>query len=202
MRFIIGIDEVGRGCLAGPITVAVAAIPYGMRFRDLRDSKRFSALQRGKWLEKILNNPRIRHAKADASPCTIDRINVSQAANLAATRALEKLLTANTQLIAKNTLIFLDGGLFLRPALLKKFPKLGFATVIKADEKFSAVKIASIIAKEHRDGLMANLDARHPGYGLAKHKGYATKVHQAAVRKLGPSPIHRLTFLTNFINIA
>jgi ribonuclease HII len=189
-KWIIGIDEVGRGCLAGPVTVAVVAIPQTMRFKDLRDSKQFSAKQREDWFSIIKKNPKILHARANVYPRTIERINISNAANLAATRAFQKLIAHNPHLAKAK--VFLDGGLFLN------MDHSNAKTVIKGDEKFSAVKLASIVAKVGRDKIISRNHADYPVYGFAQHKGYGTRFHIKAIKKHGLSPLHRLTFVKNF----
>ena len=203
-RYFIGIDEVGRGCLAGPVTVAAVAIPkeyriqnLGYRLGKLRDSKKLTAKQREEWYEYIKNHPKIFHARANVYPKIIDRINVSNAANLAAVRALEKLLVRH-KLHVTHCKVFLDGGLFLRP-LNSKSNILNSRTVVKADEKFNAVKLASIVAKIGRDRIMKHHHADFPMYGFDKHVGYATKIHRAAVKKHGICELHRLSFCKNFI---
>jgi len=192
--WIIGIDEVGRGALAGPVTVAAAMIPRSAVFNDktlgaLKDSKKLSSAKREAWTAYFKNHPNVRFAVARIYPRGIERLNISGAANLSALRAFQKI-TKNKELRLK-TAVFLDGGLFLgsraqQPSSAK--------TVIKGDEKISAVAIASIFAKVHRDRYMKRLSKIHPEYGFEIHKGYGTKTHRAAIKKYGPCPAHRLTF--------
>lgn len=192
----------GRGCLAGPVTVAAVAIPTGFKLikGQLRDSKKLSAKQREEIFVLIKNCPEILRARANVYPKMIDRINISQAANLAATRAFGKLITYNSKLITSKAKIFLDGGLFLSKSLVIRH-KLSPRTVVKGDEKFNAIKLASIVAKVCRDRIISRNHRDYPEYGLAKHKGYATKKHRDAVMKYGPSEIHRLTFIKNFYKV-
>jgi ribonuclease HII len=194
MTWIVGIDEVGRGALAGPVVVAAAAIPQGgppksLALGPLKDSKKLSAKQREKWTAYCMAKPNIHFAIARIYPREIEKRNISKAANLAAQRAFKRLSEMKT--LARTTRIYLDGGLFLGNGRQPKTAK----TVIKADERFAAVKIASIVAKVHRDRFMIRLAKKHPGYGFEIHKGYGTKAHQEALRKYGPSEAHRLTFL-------
>lgn len=193
-KFIVGIDEVGRGCLAGPVMVAAALFRPGQNIRNkklgkFRDSKKLSALARENWL-RHLNFSGVSFASARVYPATIDRINITQAANLAALRAFGKLLEKNS-LSEKGVKVFLDGGLYLgRNGREAKFAK----TVIKGDEKIQAIAAASIFAKVKRDNYMKKLGALYPEYGLESHKGYGTKMHLAAIRKSGITGIHRRTF--------
>lgn len=198
-RLILGIDEVGRGCLAGPVTVAVVALPVNLKFKNLRDSKQLTAAQREDWFRKIQNNPKILHARANVYPKTIDRINISQAANLAATRAVARLLGSGVKGMGYRVKIFLDGGLYLNKSLNPKRYTLNPRTIVRGDEKFNCVKLASIVAKVSRDRIMRRNHKKYPEYGFADHVGYGTKKHITALRKHGPVEIHRLTFLRNFI---
>ncbi len=207
IKYIIGIDEVGRGPLAGPVVVAALAVPTKLRIKNaelrknfksakLRDSKKLSLKQREIWFEYVKKHPKIFYAIASVSPKVIDKINISNAANLAATRAFQKLV--NTYAIASvltknnnvNVKIFLDGGLYLN----KKYPRLSASTIIKGDEKIPVISFASIVAKVTRDRMMRKLHKKYPQYGFDKHKGYGTKEHFKAIRKHGLSPIHRKSF--------
>ncbi|MEK9168320.1 MAG: ribonuclease HII [Patescibacteria group bacterium] len=207
IKYIIGIDEVGRGPLAGPVVVAALAVPTKLRIKNaelrknfksakLRDSKKLSLKQREIWFEYVKKHPKIFYAIASVSPKVIDKINISNAANLAVTRAFQKLV--NTYAIASvltknnnvNVKIFLDGGLYLN----KKYPRLSASTIIKGDEKIPVISFASIVAKVTRDRMMRKLHKKYPQYGFDKHKGYGTKEHFKAIRKHGLSPIHRKSF--------
>ncbi len=196
IKYIIGIDEVGRGALAGPVMVSAVAIPVKLRLRalygiPLKDSKKLTAKYREAWAEYVRSHPHIRFAISRVSPRVVDRINISRAANRAALRACEKLLLREG-IPPRRCRIYLDGGLFLGD---KSHHGLPARTIVKADEKFASVKLASIVAKVSRDNYMVKLAKRHPAYGFELHKGYGTKMHMVAVRKHGPSPMHRLTFL-------
>jgi ribonuclease HII len=200
MRWIIGIDEVGRGSLAGPVVVAAAALPKGFVPRNralgaLRDSKKLSARQREGWLS-CFGNPdnraRVAFAVSRVYPREIERRNISKAANIAAKRAFSRLVNRWGKKGARAApAIFLDGGLFLGNGGQPKNAK----TIIKGDEKIGAVKVASIVAKVHRDRFMVRLAKKYPGYGFDVHKGYGTKMHRRAIGRRGPCPAHRLTFI-------
>ncbi len=204
-RFILGIDEVGRGCLAGPVVVAACALPVNLKFKSFKfkvpfkDSKKLSARQREEWFQWVKANPKISYAKASVYPKIIDRMNISQAANLAATRALKRLL-ANIFFFLANSKVILDGGLFVnQKSLLAGGYTLNPRTIVKADEKFNCVKLASIVAKVHRDKIMRRNHKKFPQYGFDQHVGYGTKIHVAAIRKHGYCELHRLSFLGNFV---
>ena len=198
--YIMGIDEVGRGALAGPVVVAAALIrdPRAIRSRrelgKLRDSKKLSAKQRVAWSAYFKDNPTIEFSVACVYPRRIEKMNISRAANLAALRACDRL-GEQCGLSMRNVRIFLDGGLFLgggdQPANAK--------TVVKGDEKIPAVAAASIIAKVTRDRFMVRLAKKYPAYGFDAHKGYGTKAHYEALRRDGPSPAHRLTFIKKIL---
>ena len=202
MRYVVGIDEVGRGALAGPVVVAAAAVPRNPRLKiynagvgRLRDSKKLTAKQREKWFHYITRHPEIDYAVARVYPRSIERMNISRAANLAAERAFVKL-TTNYQLLATSN-VYLDGGLYVGNK-----NKIAHArTIVRGDEKYKVVKLASIMAKVSRDRMMMRLAKKYPHYGFEMHKGYGTKRHFAAIKKHGPSKAHRLTFLKNYYKI-
>lgn len=197
----IGIDEVGRGPLAGPVTVAVLALPVGEKFKNLRDSKKLSELQRNGWFFVIKNNPKIFYATASVYPKVIDRINISRAANLAATRAFKKVMELCGYKLSKVR-VFLDGGLYVNHVQNSSTHQLyNFRTIIRGDEKFNCIKLASIVAKVKRDRLLTRYHKKFPQYGFDKHKGYGTKAHIGAIKKIGVCAMHRLTFVKNFVKL-
>ena len=214
-RFIIGIDEVGRGCLAGPVVVAALALTRNLEFRidppgirqwrkqnselPLRDSKKLNRRQREIWFKYIKNHPRIFYTIKSVSPKIIDKINISNAANLAASIAAAKLIKnykltlrgfANGEKKIKNCRVFLDGGLFLN----SKFLILNSTTVVRGDEKIPAIMLASIAAKVTRDKKMRLFHKKYPQYDFINNVGYGTKKHRRAIRKHGLSAIHRRSF--------
>ena len=206
---IIGIDEVGRGALAGPVVVAAAAVSQsaqrGMRSVEkkigkLKDSKKLSPRRRAAWLEYFKRHSSIVFVIARVYPHGIEKMNISKAANKAALKAFEKVL-AITHVSFSASQVYLDGGLYLgnKKSRLRKgnFKKeiRNVKTVIKGDEKITAVKIASIAAKVSRDNYMCRLAKKYPEYGFDIHKGYGTKAHFGAIRKHGPSSVHRRSFL-------
>lgn len=211
-KYVIGIDEVGRECLAGPVVVAACALPLKLKFKNLkfkvplRDSKKLTAKQREEWFKHIKNHPGIFYAKASVYPKVIDRINITQAANKAATRACARVIELISHGLRpivnefhKKIRIYLDGGLYLQNSSTNQL--IHSSTVIRGDEKFNAVKLASIVAKVSRDRVMRRNHKKYPEYGFIKHVGYGTKTHIRAIKKHGPSKIHRLTFLKNFVRV-
>jgi ribonuclease HII len=197
MKWIVGIDEVGRGALAGPVAVAAAMLAVDARgraayapFRSLKDSKKLSVAQREFWAKELRSNVGVRFAVARVYSRGIERTNISAAANRAAQSAFSRLLKKYK--FPSQTPVFLDGGLYLgSKARQGKAAK----TVIKADEKIPAVAAASIIAKVSRDAYMRRLAKKYPHYGFDVHKGYGTAVHLRAIKKHGSCDVHRLTFL-------
>jgi len=220
-KYIIGIDEVGRGCLAGPIVVAALALPLKSNIKNqiskiqiknqnlptLKDSKKLSTKQRGVWFKYIKNHPDIFYAKASVSPKVIDRINISQAANLAAARAFNKLVKENLASI-NGSKVFLDGGLYISKSITNSLQlttknsclRRGFGgqvklkTIVRGDEKIPAIMLASIVAKVSRDRKMKKLHLEYPHYDFINNVCYGTKKHRRAIKKHGLSPIHRKSF--------
>lgn len=208
--WIIGIDEVGRGPLAGPVTVCAVLVPKKMRFfidmrSKLKDSKKLSEKQRKKWNKWANEKQKIGelfHELESVSPQVIDRINISRASCVAATRAVQKLYR-KLKLKGCPVRIYLDGGLFIDGNVLRELDISArhARTIIKGDEKIPAISIASVVAKVARDAYMVKLDKQYPQYGFSMHKGYGTDRHRRAIRRHGPSKVHRLTFLKNFYTI-
>jgi len=194
-EYVIGLDEVGRGPLAGRVFVGAFALPVRWRQRGLltdaparlADSKRLTPRQREAWFEWICRREFVWHVTS-VSPSVIDRINVSQAANRAAGRALERLLKHFRQ---QRVRVIADGTLHVRN-VSREIP---FENHVRADERFAAVSLASIVAKVKRDRHMTRIARRYPQYGFETHKGYGTKKHYAALARHGPCEIHRLTFV-------
>src|SRR3989344_863014 len=199
-NYVIGIDEVGRGPLAGPVTVAAVAVSKNFQFsisnfqKPLRDSKKLSAKQREEWYRWIkiqkskFKNQKLFYSIASCYPKTIDRINITQAANLAASRALEKLVGMLD--VRSEMKILMDGGLYINHPTSHISPR----TIKKGDEKYNCIMLASIVAKVKRDRIMKRNHKKFPQYGFDEHFGYGTKKHMAALKKYGFSTIHRLSF--------
>lgn len=195
----IGIDEVGRGALAGPIVVAAVSVPRGFypkttALPKLRDSKKLSPNQRLLWFLYVKNHPKITYSISRIYPRKIEKINIANCANLAAYRTFQKLSPS-----PKNISVLLDGSLYLG----KKSNQPPFAkTITKGDEKFIVIKLASIVAKVTRDRYMTGLSRKYPQYQFHLHKGYGTLTHRKMIRHFGPAEVHRLTYLKKYRKLA
>ncbi len=197
-QYVIGVDEVGMGCLAGPVVVCAVAMTnhfYNKHHRELRwlrESKLLLPHQREKFAAELLKEKDLVYAISSVSPKTIDKINIYQASRIAMRRAVQKLklmFTRGTFAGAKVPLVVLvDGKTKIKGVDYEQ------QAIIKGDRKIFAIACASIIAKVHRDKMMARYDKKYPHYGFAKHKGYGTKYHQAQLAALGPCEIHRKSF--------
>lgn len=180
VSLVAGVDEAGRGCLAGPVYAAAVILEPGHGIRGLDDSKKLGADQRERLFDKIQRRAR-GYAIARAELDEIYRLNILHASMLAMQRAVEALQPA-------PLLCLIDGN-----RLPKRLP-CPAETVIGGDGLHAAIMAASILAKVARDREMRRLDAEYPGYGFAQHKGYGTPDHLSALRALGVSPLHRLGF--------
>lgn len=179
MILVAGLDEAGRGCLAGPVYAAAVILTKGHGLRGLDDSKKLSPLQREKLFDRIQARA-CAWAIARAELDEIATLNILHASMLAMTRAAEALSPAPMHCLV-------DGN------RLPKLPCSGDA-VVDGDAIHAPIMAASILAKVARDREMMRLDGEYPGYGFARHKGYGTPEHLLALRRFGPSPIHRMTF--------
>ena len=179
MHAIAGVDEAGRGPLAGPVVAAAVIFDPGIRIEGVGDSKVLNAGQREELAAQIQRNARA-WAVASSSPGEIDEINILQASILAMHRAVDALPVAPDYLLV-------DGNRFHHPLLR-------FETVVKGDALCFSIAAASILAKVERDGIMCALDAEYPDYGFARHKGYPTRGHIEALRRHGPCELHRRSF--------
>lgn len=179
MEYIAGVDEAGRGPLAGPVVVAAVILPLGLFIPKLNDSKKLSPKVREELFEIIQEQAVcVRHAVIDEK--TIDRINIYQA-------TLNGMYDAIFALEPQPQQVLIDAV----PLDRLPMPSL---SIIKGDAKSASIAAASVIAKVTRDRLMDTYDAMYPEYGFAQHKGYGTAQHVEAIRKYGPCPIHRRTF--------
>lgn len=182
-RFICGVDEAGRGPLAGPVCAAAVILPMDIDIPGLNDSKKLTDKKRRE-LFPIICEKAIAYGIAFADHEEIDKINILQATYLAMERAISKLEI-------KPDMALIDGN------RAKDFG-LPSQTIVGGDAKSASIAAASILAKVTRDDLMVKIADLYPSYGFEVHKGYGTKAHYAALSEYGPSPIHRITFLKKF----
>ncbi len=188
--FLAGVDEAGRGPLAGPVTACAAWVPaeaYPAVSPLVNDSKKLSPARRERAMAVMLASG-VRFGFGFSLPGEIDRINILEATFNAMSAAVRRLLFV-TGTAPSGALILVDG-----PHRIKRLDGCAQEPVIGGDGKSLSIAAASIFAKVLRDRWMAALDARHPGYGMAAHKGYGTAAHLSALRRLGPSPAHRHSF--------
>ena len=175
-----GCDEAGRGCLAGPVACAAVILPENFSCPDLNDSKQLSEKKRRE-LRPVIEENAIAWAVVMISPQTIDEINILNASIFGMHEALKRLKV-------KPQHILVDGNRF------KPFEDIPHTTVVKGDAKYMSVAAASILAKTNRDELMERLSGEFPGYGWEQNKGYPTKAHREALKEIGLTPWHRVTF--------
>ena len=183
VKLVCGVDEAGRGPLAGPVCAAAVILPPELEIPGLNDSKKLTDKKRRE-LYDVITAEAVICGIAFADEKEIDEINILQATFLAMARAMEKL-TPQPELALIDGNRARDFGLPVR-------------TIVKGDSLSASIAAASILAKVTRDRLMEQYDETYPQYGFAVHKGYGTKRHYEALREFGPSPIHRMTFLKKF----
>ena len=181
---ICGIDEVGRGPFAGPVVAAAVILPKDCDILYLNDSKKLSAARREELYDEIMEKA-VATGIGMASPARIDEINILQATYEAMREAVSKL--------SREPDLLLNDAVTIPEMTIMQVP------IIKGDAKSVSIAAASILAKVTRDRLMIEYDKILPEYGFAGHKGYGSKEHIAAIQKYGPSPIHRRTFIKNFM---
>ncbi len=184
IKYVCGIDEAGRGPLAGPVVVASVIMPQDSMIEGVNDSKKVSEKKREKLFDQIKQEA-ISYGIGIAWQDEIDEINILQATKKSLTRALE-------QMDVKPNLILVDA--------LRDINTLGipYRSVIKGDAKIYSISAASILAKVTRDRIMRQMDEVYPQYEFAKHKGYGTAKHMEAIREYGLCPIHRKSFTKKF----
>ena len=180
--WICGVDEAGRGPLAGPVFAAAVILPKEHRIEGLNDSKKLSAKKR-EALYEIIVEQAVAYCVCSVDEAEIDRLNILAASMLAMKQAVEGLQV-------RPDAAYIDGN---------RVPELEIPAipVVKGDGKSASIAAASILAKVSRDRFLCQLDRQYPQYGFAKHKGYPTKEHYACIGKYGISPVHRKSFLKN-----
>jgi ribonuclease HII len=179
-RLEAGCDEVGRGCLCGPVVAAAVILPEDYANEFINDSKKLSKSNRENLFEEI-KDAALAWSIAEASVEEIDQINILHASFLAMNRAVKSL-----KLVPHHLLI--DGNRF------KTDLSIPFDCIVKGDGKFASIAAASILAKVYRDNLMSDFAKKYPGYGWEKNVGYPTKLHREGIIKLGLTPLHRKSF--------
>ncbi|MDH7516035.1 MAG: ribonuclease HII [Bacteroidota bacterium] len=179
IRYLAGIDEAGRGPLAGPVVAAAVVIPEGIVIEHVEDSKRLSPAKRARLAREIADHA-LCVGVGTAGAEEIDALNILRASILAMHRAIDALPI-------RPDILLVDGNRF-------DHPTIAFRTVIHGDAQCFSIAAASIVAKVHRDTLMDELDDIYPQYGFRRHRGYPTAAHIEALRLYGPSPVHRKSF--------
>lgn len=182
-EYIAGVDEVGRGPLAGPVCAAAVILPKEMIIDGVNDSKKLSEKKREKLYEDIIKNA-VAYSVAFVEPSVIDEINIRMATHKAMQKAVSDLkVKADFLLVDGNDRIAFDG--------------IESEYIVKGDARFECIAAASIVAKVTRDRYMVEMDSVYPHYGFAKNKGYGTKEHMLGIREYGITDIHRKTFITD-----
>ena len=182
-KYICGVDEVGRGPLAGPVVCAAVIMPLDDIIEGIDDSKKLSAKKR-EFLAELIQKKAIAHAICRIEPQIIDEINILEATKLCMKNAVESLSV-------KPDFVLTDGNMTLDIPFEQR-------SIIKGDSLSYSIGAASIIAKVYRDAVMDEYDILYPEYGFAKHKGYGTKTHIDAIKRAGICPVHRRSFTTKW----
>lgn len=196
IKFVVGIDEVGRGPIAGPLTFCALKIRHGenMRhFQGSKDSKKLTFKQREEWFKKIKDKREegvLDFSLSQINPSVLDKIGLSRAITLSISACLSRL-----SVLPQDCLVLLDGGL-KAPSKFKNQK-----TIIKGDEKIKVIGLASIVAKVTRDNMMIAFSKKYPRYGFEKHKGYGTREHYRNIKKFGLCSIHRKSFLKSMKSV-
>ncbi|MBQ7874237.1 MAG: ribonuclease HII [Oscillospiraceae bacterium] len=181
IKHICGVDEAGRGPLAGPVFAAAVILPEDYEIEGLNDSKKLSEKKREKLFDEIIEHA-LAYSIQSIDHKTIDEINILEATMLGMKNAVNGLSI-------KPEAVYIDGN------RIPKDMDIPTEFVIKGDATSASIAAASILAKVSRDRFMLEMDKKYPEYAFAKHKGYGTKLHYEKIREFGPSEIHRLTFL-------
>ncbi len=176
-----GCDEVGRGCLAGPVVAAAVILPKKYRHKLLRDSKQLKREERDA-LQSDIRRDALAWAIAEVDNEEIDRINILNASFKAMHLALDQIRELRPELL------LIDGNRF------KPYQEIRFECVIKGDDKYLSIAAASVLAKTYRDDLMARYHEQYPGYGWITNVGYPTNEHREGIKRLGETPLHRKSF--------
>lgn len=176
---IAGVDEVGRGCLAGPVVAASIILPRDCKIEGINDSKKLSAKKRDELYDLILDSA-VAYGIGIISSSEIDKINILQA-------SLKAMKSSVESLMVKPQYLLIDGNQAIDTNIPQKI-------IIKGDMRSISVSSASIIAKVTRDRMMSEFEKKYPNFKFSIHKGYGTRLHLEELKKYGPTPIHRMTF--------
>lgn len=196
-KYIIGIDEVGRGPIAGPVTVCAVLLPNDYSWNDfygLKDSKKLTPKHREEWFLRVRNTDNIFYEVSSVSEKIIDSRGIVPSIQIALNKSLNKLLDKSLDKLDVNPeecFVFLDGGLHAPEEFINQ------RTIIRGDEKEYAIALASIMAKVTRDRKMVQFSKKYPEYDFDSHKGYGTKKHYEQIKKYGMCDLHRRSFLKN-----
>lgn len=188
-KLIACIDEVGRGSLAGDVLACAVIMPENKIIHKVNDSKKLSPKKREELYEKIIEEA-IAIGIGRVKPSTIDEINIKESTRLAMKEAVLNLKDKNNNPITPDYLLIDAENIAI------EIPQM---SIIKGDEKSYGIACASIVAKVYRDRLCEGWEQQYKGYKIEKNKGYGTKEHREAIKKIGPSPIHRISFLKNIL---
>lgn len=191
-----GCDEAGRGCLCGPVCAAAVILPPDFSNDLLNDSKQLSDTQR-RQLRPIIEQNALAWGVAMVEAEEIDRINILKASILAMHRALDRLEVRPQHILVDGNKFrpYYNPGELFSPDTADQVPH---TTVVKGDGKYMSIAAASVLAKTYRDDLMIELSAEYPGYGWERNMGYPTPEHKEALRRLGPTPLHRRSFRLDY----
>lgn len=188
-KMIACIDEVGRGCLAGDVIACALIMPKGIIIEGVKDSKKLTEKKRELLYDEILSQA-IACGIGRVDSTTIDQINIKSSTRLAMKNAVENLVDRDGNKVNADFLLIDAETVDM---------DIPMNSIIKGDDKSHGIACASIIAKVYRDRLCFQWDNEYKGYNIKKHKGYGTKEHRELIKELGPSPIHRMTFLKNIL---
>lgn len=193
-ELVLGIDEVGRGPLCGPVVACCCVLDPKSDILLLNDSKKLSEKKR-KTLSDVIMQKAVCYAFGEASPQTIDDINILNATKRAMKEACENCVRMLEEKYGRSLRLkaFIDGNQMVEGLPVPQ------ETIIKGDSASVSIAAASILAKVRRDQMLEELDKLYPGYGLARNKGYGTREHMEAIRSMGPTPIHRMSFLKGIL---
>lgn len=188
-KMIACIDEVGRGCLAGDVIACALIMPKGIIIEGVKDSKKLTEKKRELLYDEILSQA-IACGIGRVDSTTIDQINIKSSTRLAMKNAVENLVDRDGNKVNADFLLIDAETVDM---------DIPMDSIIKGDDKSHGIACASIVAKVYRDRLCFQWDNEYKGYNIKKHKGYGTKEHRELIKELGPSPIHRMTFLKNIL---